>query len=455
MKNIRRFLLVFARPMQSACGGQGLCLPLPSKRQTGAGRQGFGSLGKVTFTTRMSIIVAAMTLVMAGCTGEIPSVQLRMDPTETYRNGLYVLREALRHEDPVVRSQAIEALAQTEGIRAGGDYLRGLDDESPTVRFAAAMALGDVKYTPALAKLEQMAEDKQGEPDKRTYCAVLYALYRISGSKRAAELRKLLFDPQKEVRACSAQAMGRMGEPTAIEWLKSLDRNEQDMSVRLQVAHSLALLNDVRSAQILEGYARSQFLEDRLVAISAIAETGASGATGVLRSLMTKRRPPRVQVAAAGALARLGSADKNAYKLCVTAAKNPRQVLHKALGTTAVTDVHVASLQQIAAISLGWMGNKAAASVLYPLLHSENGSVRVAAAMSLLRIFEDFRPMTPHPAPPLPQAAPKTQPAKASGPSKQSVQGDKPDNPPPTEAKIAPQPAGRKRPKLHTAGGKN
>jgi HEAT repeat protein len=126
-------------------------------------------------------------------------------------------------------------------------------------------------------------------------------------------------------------------------------------------------------------------------------------------------------------------------------------VLQDSLGTTAVTDVHVTSLQQIAAISLGWMDKEAAASVLYPLLQSENGSVRVAAAMSLLRIFKDFRPM----APALPQAAPQTQPAKASGSPGQPARSDKPDDPSLTKGETTTRPDGRKRPKLHTAGGKD
>jgi len=330
---------------------------------------------------------------IAGCAAGIPAVRLAPDPSEVYRDALYVLREALRDEDPVVRSQAIEALGQTEGARAGDDLLRGLSDPSTAVRFAAAMSLGDVRYAPALPTLERMARDKQAEPDRRSYCAVLYALYRISGSQQARELSSLLFDSQTEVRRCAAMAMGKMGEPSAIVLLEELDRNERDMSVKLQVAHSLALLDDARSAQILEGYARSQFLDDRLVAISAMAEVGSVNAVPALRSLMGRRLPPRVRVAAAGALARLGKVDKSAYRLCCAAAEDPRKTMMKAMSAggrsrAEITDVHLASLQQI----------KAAYEVLYPLLRSSDGSVRVAAAMSLLRLFASYRPVGPPPA---------------------------------------------------------
>jgi hypothetical protein len=157
-------------------------------------------------------------------------------------------------------------------------------------------------------------------------------------------------------------------------------------------------------------------------------------------------------VAAIGALARLGVEEKDDYELCAAAAENPREMLQKSSGATTITDVHVGSLQQIAAISLGWMSNKTDASVvLYPLLQSENGSVRVAAAMSLLRLFKDFLPIAPIPTPDVPQ----TQRAKASGHSERPAKSDKADNPSQSEVKTAPTPSVPERPKLHTAGGKD
>jgi hypothetical protein len=95
-------------------------------------------------------------------------------------------------------------------------------------------------------------------------------------------------------------------------------------------------------------------------------------------------------------------------------------------GAKEASATEINSLQGLAAIGLGWMNRTGAIEVLHPLLFSKDGAVRVAAAMSILRLLgsgpTESQGVTPRPA---------SRPGEADLPT-------------------VPKP-----PKLHTAGGKD
>ena len=122
------------------------------------------------------------------------------DFTQDYQDAQAQLRLMAEEPDPQVRTKALEALAATEGREAGKLVMRGLHDEHVPVRFAAAMAIGDVRYEPARPLLLAMAKDSTTPP--KLLCAVIYALHRIGDTTYTTELGRLLFNPDdKWVRA--------------------------------------------------------------------------------------------------------------------------------------------------------------------------------------------------------------------------------------------------------------
>ena len=195
------------------------------------------------------------------------------------------------------------------------------------------MAIGDTCYAPAKTRLLKMAQDKELEPDRRVVPAVIYALYRLEDSTYASDLYGLLFDTEREVRANAALAMGKMQESSGIGPLKTRLNDEQDPLVRLQIIESLAMLGDGVSALSLEAYTKkTPFIDERLVAIPAMARVHSSTAPHVLAELLESRQPPRVRVSAAGALGMLGESSPTGYALCREAASDPRKVLDQAYG---------------------------------------------------------------------------------------------------------------------------
>lgn len=374
-------------------------------------------------------VAAVFALALVGC--DLEPKKIEIDPAKSYTDAKIVLLQAAEDADPLTRCHAMEALADTLGPEAGTIYLQALGDDSPAVRFAAALAIADSRYKPALGTLVQRAADKKLEPDKRVFCALICALHAVGNDKFAGELGALLFDRESEVRRDAAMAMGRMGDPSAIGPLQMVLANEQDDATKLQITESLSMLGDSGSAEMLEAYTKGYFLDLRLAAIPIVGKSNGPRTAQVLRSLLDFRQPARVRIAAAGQLARLGTTDPESYQLCVAALTDADKVLKEsAARSRRAADNNAASLKCLAALALGMMGNKDAVVLLHPLLKSSDSTLRVAAGLGILRLLKAYRP---------PRAA-----EAASKPASQPAS---------TQAS-RPAPA-LKLPQLNTAGGKD
>ena len=314
-----------------------------------------------------------------------------LDTTKVYIDARTTLYQAAEDPDPRVRTKALEALANTEGSDAGAVMLQALRDPYAPVRFAAAMAIGDTRYAPARPVLLKMIKDPalQG----KLKCALIYALHCLGDDTYTTELGRLLRDKDKWVRAQAATIMGKMGEPSAIGPLKSLQRTDRDPVVQLEVTEALAILGDKRSVRLLEAFTKSQNYEDRLIAVQALGLTSSLEPVPVLKHLLKDRRQePVVRVAAAASLARLGQPVKS--HLPIEAATNPTKVLRKARDkNTELRPIEIISLQTIAIRALQHLNEPETIRTLVPLLRSPKGAVRVAASETILKLLQASKPV--------------------------------------------------------------
>jgi len=363
----------------------------------------------------------AAAALLAGCQ---PVIAPRLSPTRAYVDARHALLAAAEDPDPRVRTHALEALAVTEGQAAGAVLLQSLRDDRTPVISAAAMAVGQCRYAPATPKLLELIEAPNMPPKLR--CSLIYALHRLGNDKFTGELAQMLRHQDRFVRAEAARVMGKMGEPSAVGPLKSLQRNDREVVVRLNVAEALAVLGDDRSIGLLEAFTKSQFLEDRLIAVAAMGKLRHARAIYVLNALVADaKQDSMVRVAAAGSLAQLGEAAGR--ELVLEAIKDPEGVLRQARGETAVVrTTEVSGLQTLAVMSLEHMGGEDAVATIYPLLESKRGPVRVAAARAMLRLLKRYRPAAPD----------------VTAPPKESAAAPKVTQPPPQQ-------------ELHSAGAKD
>ena len=327
-----------------------------------------------------------------GCNGR--KYVMTGDPLVARARALTTLNRAARDSDNFTRAKAIEAMVDVLGARGGQAYISALDDRAPNVRFAAAMAVGDLKYAPALPRMLAMAKYKQPGAERQwsVYCGVVYAMHRLGHREQTGRLGKLLFHEGPVVRANAAMVMGRLGERSAITPLRSLYEDEPDLGAKLQALESMARLGDERSLGTIESHAREPFPVAKLVALRVMGELGSRRAVTVLGAIVTSQhQQPQARVLAAGAMARLGTVTDYAYDLCLTSAGDPAGVMEAAMGgaydaRTADPSMTI-TLRRLAVISLGWMKRPHAVDVLTGLLDNADGGVRVAAAMSILRLL--------------------------------------------------------------------
>ena len=343
------------------------------------------------WATGMCSFVAMFVSLCSGCSGvdwteKPPDQSIQND--RLYVDARAALLQAANSNDPYVRAHAIEAIAQTLKASSAAYLMQGLSDKSVIVRYAAAMGLGDIKYKSAKKKLIELVDNPK--TDERVVCAAIYALYQIGEDQFAYQLGVVLSSRFELGRASAAQAMGKMGEKSAIGPLKTALGYEPNDAAKISMVEALALLGDKQSQLYVEGYAQSYYLDMRLPAIPILAKLKTPKAQLVLTSLLADRNPPRIRVAAAGGLGYMGLFDEKGYKLCLAAAENPHKVLQGAFPKTkeSITSDVASSLQRLAAMALGDIQCAGSLRVLQNLLQSNDGSVRVAAAWAILQMLE-------------------------------------------------------------------
>ncbi len=340
--------------------------------------------------------VVAAAAVLAGCQpGPEP---IPVDTNRAYIDAQSAIRQAAESESPQTRIYAIKSLADTLGDQAGGVYVQALGDPDPGVAFAAAIAIGDIRYAPAKDKLLKIAE-AQG-PDKRLLVGAIYALHQIGHTQYTSWLGRLLMHNEPEVRGLAAMVMGKMGNTSAIQPLKyrlvyegearSTQSIQVVLRVKLEIVKALARLGDPASLQRLQAYARQPYSDMQVVAAESMVELNAPNTVDTLGALVDDEQHPRVRAKAMGGLERLGYHKDAYFNYLYEAARRPEQVLAEAYGDSQeITEDDAVWLQQIAAESLGWTGRKEAVGLLHRLLQSSSGLVRTAAAMSLLRLIQE------------------------------------------------------------------
>lgn len=139
------------------------------------------------------------------------------------------LRPCLRDADPGVRAAVAAALGQIADPTALADLLSLLEDADPDVVRAAATAIGRLGNTAAAVPLARgLARPGQPALVRRALAA---ALTRVPHPDAQPQLLAALADPDPQVRAYAAQALGQVGNEGAHRPLQAL-RNDRNRLLR-------------------------------------------------------------------------------------------------------------------------------------------------------------------------------------------------------------------------------
>jgi HEAT repeat protein len=291
-----------------------------------------------------------------------PKGDVAVDPT-LMATARQCVSQSLRSSDPLLRSQAVEALRNSPDAQATSQILAALDDRDRGVRFGAAMMAGELQLKQAYPKLKRLAQDPDGSVD----VAALFALHKLGDTSRSQEIGQAALSEDKVVRRNVALVLGMLGEPSAIKILNRL-RVDDDALVRQQAVEAMWRLGDQDAIKPLVALTASKYADDKIIGLLALAAPRRQIIREHVRgSLAGDAVQLEVSLVAARAMGMLGSDEGYAIAKDAIASKDPQQ-------------------RFLAALALGSIGRTDAQDELKQLLSDPVPNVQLAAATALLQI---------------------------------------------------------------------
>jgi len=297
-----------------------------------------------------------------------PRRPLTADPQSEARQ---ILLEGLADMDPRVRSNAVEVIATVREVRLMPKIQRMLHDPAVQVRFLAALAVGDLKYTLGKDEVTKLLND----PDPNVKMAAGYALLRLGQPEHFRIVSDAIASQDQTVRANAALLLGKSGYQEALQFLYwMLQQPDSSDRVLLQAVESIAMLGDQRIYQKIWTRLISAYADDRMVGVRAM---GALGTAEARNALVTMLDDPVLEV-------RLAAAEQLGKRGDTAGAPVVQEVFAQRL----LVQMDVQSTNRVkvlAALAIGEIGTPALARHLPDLLQDPSQTVRLAAAKATLQ----------------------------------------------------------------------
>ncbi|HMN95917.1 MAG TPA: HEAT repeat domain-containing protein [Phycisphaerales bacterium] len=291
---------------------------------------------------------------------------------------LAILEAAATHPSPLVRANAIEALASDRaGLRAA--VQGGLADRNRGVRFVSAMAVGMQRLDDVALLVEPLRHDES----LSVQAAAIFALLRTGRPVDPTPLAAMMLSDDPEVRGNAAFILGELGNPSALPVLdNSLGRGMELVNparvriVELQVAEAQVRLGETRAADPIRAalFAPGEELELTALACQMVGRIGDERATTSLRRLVEAdgidARPPEVRLAAIAALAQMRGPAADFLPVAESLASSERP-----------------DVRALAANAIGALGDPRGAETLRRLMSDVDPVVQTAASGAMIRVL--------------------------------------------------------------------
>jgi HEAT repeat protein len=313
-------------------------------------------------------------LLVAGCNESLQVTYEQSDISsidELVPEATRIIQEGLADENPLVRVNAIEVVAATRQVKLMPKVRRLLRDDFVPVRFAAALAVGDLGYSLAESPVKQLLEDE----DENVKIAAAYTLARLDSSRSLGQIYQAIGSSDLSVRANAALLLGKSGDESALKFLYwALQNKDSDDKVVFQAAEAIAMLGDERIYPKLWTMLISAYADDRVVGVKSM---GALGTAKTKNALITMLGDDvlEVRLVAAEQLGMLGDATGEPEVLDAF-----RKKYRGGLDKEGLERVNV-----LAALAIGRVGTVRLRKFLPRLLEDESKFVRIAAAKAVFQ----------------------------------------------------------------------
>lgn len=332
---------------------------------------------KIFCSALMFLIAAFIMVFVFGCDEPLQTIPGDIKDTNlnvSWSKALRIIQDSLADNDPLVRARAIEVIASTEQLKLMPQVLRLMQDDYVPVRFAAVLAVGDLKYLPAKKSLNILLKDE----DTNVVVAAAYAMVKLGSSEHIRILRKAAADIDQKVRANAVFLLGKSGDQNSLQllWNTMQDRNSDD-KVAYQAAEAIATLGDKRIFSKIWSMLISAYADVRLMGVRAMGQLNTTEAKNALIRMLDDD-VLEVRLAAAEQLGSLRD-PIGEPKVLEVFEKN----LTEGLDLQAVERINV-----LTALAIGQIRTPALKKFLPRLLENDLKYVRIAAAKAVFQCLQ-------------------------------------------------------------------
>ncbi|RKY11745.1 MAG: hypothetical protein DRP65_03370 [Planctomycetota bacterium] len=292
----------------------------------------------------------------------------KVDLRRLKAEAIEIVRDGLADENPFVRERAIKVVSEADIKQLMPTVAKLLKDEVVEVRFAAAEAIGDVRYTAAEYGLGGLLRDR----DDNIKLAAAYALTRLGKGNYSSIIRNSAKSKEQTLRANAVMLLGKLGNKKDIgllyEVIRDLDSRDW---VKIRAVEAIARLGDEKVYRSkCWPLLISKYADDRIMGIKAMSELGTSEASNAIKTMLYDDIV-EVRLYAAGQLGRLGDTAGEVEVLGYLKEQLGGADEWSLAGETAVT-------------AIGQIGTDELAGFLPRFINSRNKLIRLSGAQSAL-----------------------------------------------------------------------
>ncbi len=332
---------------------------------------------KLVFYSSLLVVAAA---VLLGCEQWAPQPPGASDTTSVFVSkslaslniqATQEVREALVDSSPIVKTNAIEVVSVSRRMDLMPNVVALLNDDFVPVRFALAIAVGELRYYGGKKAVKKLLQDE----DQNVRIAAAYALTKLRDGNYTRFLRDAILSENKTVRANAALLLGLLGNKEALKDLYwALRAADSDDKVRFQAVEAIAMLGDEKIYPTIWAMLINAYADDRIMGIRAMGSLRTQQAKNALITMLDDELL-EIRLAAAEQLGTLKQTTGEPEVLEFLRNPPPRE------DTQANERRNVLAARAIARI-----GTPHLVKFLPKLLKNESKAVRLAAAQAVFML---------------------------------------------------------------------
>ena len=280
---------------------------------------------------------------------------------------LIILEKGLNSKNAYLRTHSIEITVETRQKDKVPQIVKLTTDSAVPVRFAATVALGDMRCF----SCENLLRKSLNDPDINVRIGAAYSLVKLKKTEYLEQIRAAAKSNNQTVRANAALLLGKLDNRDNIPLLyETLTAEDSTDKVRMQAVESLARLGDERLYRSkLWALQISKFADDRVMGIRGMGALNTPESRNAIATML-QDDILEVRLAAAEQLARLGDN------------RGENHILDYFKTTPNLNNAGMAS--GMAVMAIGHLKNSHLNTFLPKALDSQDPYIQLLAAQSVL-----------------------------------------------------------------------